>query len=246
VTWLNRGSLNTNPRQHDGARLTTGIQVTVTDQELLGTIQGTKWIADLLTLFDFEVGRAADGLIELVTLPGGEPLRSIAGDASGGSFHLVGVGEVRPVLYVGSEGEGGLIAASLRGALALVVGVSSVHDATVFSLEEDDGRSLREYLARADDEIRKDWPGLDDDRARLRQALALPPVGDALLQSLHTAAADFNYRPINRQGDRYRPMLAWLEEPEEPDPPTPRSAAAVPARLTVRRDETMPGQLGLF
>jgi hypothetical protein len=52
VTWLDRGSLNTNSRQHDGARLTTGIQVTVTDQELLGTIQGTTWIADLLTLFD--------------------------------------------------------------------------------------------------------------------------------------------------------------------------------------------------
>jgi hypothetical protein len=38
-------------------------------------IHGTPWIADLLTLFDFEIARAADEPIEPVTLPGGEQRR---------------------------------------------------------------------------------------------------------------------------------------------------------------------------
>jgi hypothetical protein len=209
----------------------------VTDRELLDIIDGTPWIADLLTLFDFEIARAADGPIEPVSLPGGEPLETIAGDGSGGSFLLVGAGAVRPVLYVGSEGEGGLVARSLRDALALVVGVSSLHDATAFPADEDDGRALRDFLARAADEIREDWPELDDDRDRLREALGLSAVDDALLRSLQAAAADIDYRPINERGDRFRPMLAWLEDAEEAERPV------VPA---VRPDEPMPGQLGLF
>jgi hypothetical protein len=93
----------------------------------------------MLALFDFDVARATEGPIEPVTLPGGEPLEAVAGDASGGSFLLIGEGAARPVLYVGSEGEGGLIATSLREALALIVGVSSLHDATAFPIHEDGG-----------------------------------------------------------------------------------------------------------
>ncbi|MEU8425041.1 hypothetical protein AB0C15_29640 [Micromonospora sp. NPDC048835] len=78
----------------------------MTDHELLDIIHGPPWIADLLALFDFEVARAANGPIEPVTLPGGEPLATIAGDGSGGSFLLVGASAVRSVLYVSSEGEG--------------------------------------------------------------------------------------------------------------------------------------------
>jgi hypothetical protein len=123
------------------------------------------------------------------------------------------------VLYVGSEGEGGLVATNLRDVLALVVGVSSLHDATTFPVDEDDGRALRDFLARTADEIREDWPELDDDRDRLREALGLSAVDDALLQSLQAAAADINYRPINERGDRLRPMLAWLEDAEEAERP---------------------------
>jgi hypothetical protein len=115
-------------------------------------------------------------------------------------------GEERPVVYVGSEGEGGLIAGGLRGALALVVGLSGLHDAFAVPVGDDAGVRLRAWLARADDEIRQDWPELDADRARLREALDLP-VADGLLDALHAAAADGNYRPISDRGDIYESML---------------------------------------
>jgi hypothetical protein len=194
--------------------LSPDIQDAISDYELLDVVDRTPWIVDSLTLFDFEVGRAGDGPIQPVTLAGGEQLEPIAGDATGGCFLLVGMGTSRPVLYVGSEGEGGLIAHSLREALALVVGVSSLHDATAFPLEQDDGRALHDYLARADDEICQDWPELDAARERLRKALGLQPVDDELLRSFHTAAADFSFRPLIEWGDPFRPMLAWLEDAE--------------------------------
>ncbi|GIE81823.1 hypothetical protein Aph02nite_77730 [Actinoplanes philippinensis] len=217
----------------------------MTDRRLLDTIHSTPWISDLLTLFDFEVARAADGTIEPVTLASGEPLEAVAGDSTGGCFLLVGTGDARPVLYVGSEGEGGLVAGSLRDALALVVGVSSLHDATTFPAEQNDGRDLRTFLDRADEEIRDNQPDLDTNRDLLRGALGLPSVDDTLLRALQAAAADFGYRPLNGRGDHLRPMLAWLEEAEEaahpriPEPPRTVPPSPCP-------HEPMPGQIALF
>ncbi|WP_229406907.1 hypothetical protein [Micromonospora sp. NBRC 110038] len=173
---------------------------------LLGRIFGDPWIVDLLRRFDFDLDRVADGPPEAVHLPNGEPLEMIAGDATGGAYLLVGTGDTRPVLYVGSEGEGGLIATDLRAALALVVGLSSVHDATSVPYGGDGGARLREWLARADEEIREDWPELDAERARLRQALDLPEA-DGLLEALHRLAADEDYRPVSDAGDRYEAMV---------------------------------------
>ncbi|WP_229074496.1 hypothetical protein [Actinoplanes sp. DH11] len=149
-------------------------------------------------------------------------------------------------LYVGSEGEGGLIAKDLRDALALIVGVSSLHDATAVPVDEDDGRALRAFLARADDEIREVRPELDNDRVRLREVLGLPPAGDALLRSLQESAADITYRPINEWGDRLRPMLAWLEDAEEAERPAVQAAPPLPVMAAARPDEPLPGQLDLF
>ncbi|GAA0247514.1 hypothetical protein [Cryptosporangium japonicum] len=175
------------------------------DRELLGTIQATPWLTELLAFFDFDVSKRADGPFEPVSLSDGSVLDMIAGDAGGGAYFLVGAGSVRPVVYAGSEGEGGLIAHSLRDALALLIGLPSLHDATTSSLDEDGGRHLRDWIARADQIIRADRPTLDQDRERVRAALDLP-AGD-LLPSLHAAAADERYRPINAQGDRYRSMV---------------------------------------
>lgn len=181
------------------------------DRALLDQILTTPWIAELLAEFDFDVSRVANGPVEQVHLAGGESLEMVAGDGSGGAFMLVGSGAVgsgaqRPVVYVGSEGEGGLIATSLRDALALVVGLSSIHDATSKPFGEDGGE-LRAWLDEADEYIRDDWPQLDADRDRLREALDLPPADNELLAALHRCAADEDHRPISDVGDRYSSML---------------------------------------
>jgi hypothetical protein len=106
------------------------------------------------------------------------------------------------VLYVGSECEGGLVARNLRDALALVVGVWSLHDATTIPAEQNDGRDLHAFLGRTDAEIREDHPELDANRDRLRSALGLAPVDGELLRSLQAAAADFRYRPLTGPTDR--------------------------------------------
>lgn len=177
----------------------------MTDAALLERVHSTPAIAKLLTDFDFDVDRVAAGPPEPVHLAGGEPLEMVAGDASGGAFMLVGTGDERPVLYAGSEGEGGLIATSLRDALALIASVSSIHDATA-GRWGDDGAAVLAMLAEADQELREDWPELDQDRQRLREALDLP-AGEGLVEALHRLAADETYRPISDAGDRYESML---------------------------------------
>lgn len=150
------------------------------DAELFDRIRNDPWITErLMSICDFELWRVEYGPVEPVHLAGGEPLEMIAGDASGGAFMLVGSGDERPVVYVGSEGTGGLVGTSLREALALLV-------------------------AEVDEELREYEPTLDADRQRLREALDLPPV-EGSLEKLHRLAADEAYRPISDAGDRYEP-----------------------------------------
>lgn len=189
-----------------GGRYSREMPYPMPDAALLRLIRDTPWIADLLVEFDFDLDRAADGPVEPVHLANGEPLEMIAGDAAGGAFMLAGSGDRRPVVYVGSEGEGGLISTSLHDALALVVGLPSLCDATAVPFDDDGGERLRTWLAKADDEIREDRPELDTERQRLREALDLP-AADGLLEALHRAAADEDHRPISDAGDRYQSML---------------------------------------
>lgn len=172
--------------------------------DLLAKIRSMLWLAGLLaTHFDFDLARTDP--LERVQLAGGELLTPVAGDAGGGVYLLTPSGAV---VYAGSEGEGGLIALNLRDALALRVGLPSLHDALARPLDDD----LRDWLAAADEEIRADyaargggWLGLDEARARVRHALDLP-AADGLLAGLHAAAADEAYRPISQHGP-YRSML---------------------------------------
>ncbi|HEU4425592.1 MAG TPA: hypothetical protein VFR67_23910 [Pilimelia sp.] len=171
--------------------------------DLVAHIRATPWLADLLAArFDFDVTR--DDPAEQVHLASGEPLMPIAGDGAGGTFFLTPSGRV---VYAGSEGQGGLIALSLRDALALVVGLPSLHDALAQPLGDD----LRGWLAEIDEEIRGDdalrpgWLALDEARARVRQELGLP-LAEGLLAGLHAAANDDAYRPISEHGP-YESML---------------------------------------
>src|SRR3954452_20953896 len=142
----------------------------MSDTDLLDLIRDTPSIAELLAQFDFDIARTVNGPPEPVHLAGGQPLEMVAGDAAGGAYLLVGTGPERPVLYVGSEGEGGLVAASLRNVLALIASLPSLHDATAQPFGDDGGAALRAWLAECDEEIREDWPELDEDRRRLREA----------------------------------------------------------------------------
>ena len=107
------------------------------------------------------------------------------------------------MVYVGSEGEGGLIATSLRDTLALVVGFSSIHDATALPL----GDELRTWLVKTDEELRAERPELDDDRRRLRRHWTCRPPATSW-KVLHRAAADNRYRPINDEGYPSNTMLS--------------------------------------
>ncbi|GAA1829998.1 hypothetical protein GCM10009682_55970 [Luedemannella flava] len=178
----------------------------INDEKLLARIRSTPWIAELLVLFDFDIARVADGPVEEVRLETGEPLEMVAGDGTGGAFMLVGSGPTRPVVYVGSEGEGGLIATNFADALALVVGLSNIHDATAMPIGADGGAALRAWLAKTDDELREYWPTLDEDRVRAREVLGLREADGPLLEALHAAAADERYRPISEYGP-YESML---------------------------------------
>ncbi|MGW4464298.1 hypothetical protein [Micromonospora sp. NBC_01796] len=177
------------------------------DVERLTLITTTPWLADLLaSLCDLDFSRTEHGPVEPVRLAGGEPLEMFAGDASGGAFLFAGSGgEERPVVYAGSEGEGGLIAIGLADALAAVIELPSLHDALSLPYGTDGGAALRERLDEAEREIREDWPDLDAQRARLRDALHLPPP-DGVLERLHAAAADHAYLPVSEHGT-YEPML---------------------------------------
>ncbi|GIJ44283.1 hypothetical protein Val02_11690 [Virgisporangium aliadipatigenens] len=166
------------------------------DDEILAAARADAGLRELLREFDFDLERVADGPVERVRFPGDPTWEMIAGDASGGAFLRLADGAI---VYVGSEGEGGLIAPNLRAALAAVVGLPSIHDA----LSQPNDDELVRYLVEADDEIRADRPSLDEDRIRVKNAFDLP---QADLAALHRAAADERYRPISAEGDGYGSM----------------------------------------
>ncbi|MGY4643441.1 hypothetical protein [Cellulomonas sp. URHB0016] len=166
--------------------------------DLLARIRESAALAEQLAVhFDFDVTRLDP--VEDVRLGNGDRLIPIAGDASGGTYLTTPSGAV---VYAGSEGEGGLVAHSLRDALALVVGLPSLHDALSRPLDED----LPQWLRSCDDEIREDFPELDATRAEVREALGLPPV-DTLVAALHASATDDSFRPISEHGP-YDSMVA--------------------------------------
>lgn len=216
---------------------------TVTDRELLDLIHGTEWIAhSLMVDFDFDLERMTDGWPEAVVLPDEARLTFVAGDSSGGGFALVGEQDVHPVVYLSSEGEGGMIALGLRDALALVVGLSSIHDATMVPIDED-REGLLAWLAKTDEEIREDNPDLDVQRARLVQALGLPDAYD-VLPAFHAAARDERFRPWNPiENIPYAPMVG-------PDPydewPTPLPGALQPPAQPAPPPAPIEGQTELF
>ncbi|MFC4034906.1 hypothetical protein ACFO3J_26060 [Streptomyces polygonati] len=176
--------------------------MTTTDTDsLLGLLLGIPEAEEFLAWpGDFEPCRAGHG--EEIRLPSGVPLQAIAGDGGGGTYYQVGVGSDadRPVLYAGSEGEGGLIAESLREALELLIGLPYWQDCLP-------GRGFP--LPGLEAEYRSTFHDLDERRDRVAGLLGLdrPPARD-LVRRLHACVGRSvpDYLPLGANGGVYIPL----------------------------------------
>ncbi|MFK0238737.1 hypothetical protein [Streptomyces vinaceus] len=118
--------------------------------------------------FDFDLDRAEH--VEEVRLASGAPLTAVAGDDTGGTYFICADGAV---LYASSEGEAGLIGASMDEALEILFGLPGWHDYTELDLAADD-EALEAVFNRTEDEIRGSYgPELDADRSTLLSGVGL-------------------------------------------------------------------------
>lgn len=121
--------------------------------------------------------------------------QAIAQDGTGGIFTLLGddTGENRPVLYVSSEGQAGVIADTLAQALQLIIALPHWQDCIKFSgggnLEQ-----MQRVVPYSEREIREDEPEIDNLREELFNGLNLAkPVNpvEKLHRCLHDNSARF-------------------------------------------------------
>lgn len=128
---------------------------------------------------DFDIDRRDP--VEDVVLPGGRPLRPIAGCSAGGTYFLCGEpgSEPQPVLYADSEGQAALIGTDLVEAVTLVA---------VLPFWRDLAQGFPAGEAGAD--LRAENPDFDAGRDRLLTALGLTPLSEeeAAARLLATAA----------------------------------------------------------
>ncbi|MFE4206676.1 hypothetical protein ACFRSX_29570 [Streptomyces goshikiensis] len=118
--------------------------------------------------FGFDLDRAEH--VEEVRLASGALLRAVAGDDTGGTYFVCADGAV---LYASSEGEAGLIGASMDEALEILFGLPGWHDYTELDLAADE-EVLEAVFNRTEDEIRDSYgPELDADRSMLLSGLGL-------------------------------------------------------------------------
>lgn len=161
--------------------------------------RATELLADV---YDFDPGRTDP--VEELRLDSGAELRVIGGDAAGGTFYVCDGG---PVLYASSEGSAGIIAADLKAALELFIGVPVWQDVVT---EVPDLDAMRDAFDSSYAELKEEYePEIDEHGDELAAALGLDrlPVEDLLIR-LRTSVADLspNYLPRSAAGDRYEPL----------------------------------------
>lgn len=181
---------------------------------LLDLIQSRPDIYGLLRAsFEFDIERKAYGAG--LGLASGAPLEPIAGDVTGGAYFLcTEQGGRRPVVFASSEGEGGLIADDLAGALEIIVGLRW-RDCLGFSGGGDvevmlaSAQHLERYLAQ-------DSPEIAQARARVTAALSLRvlPVPDLVIRLQEAASrTEPHYVVVTDDGDVYDPPFGAFSEP---------------------------------
>jgi hypothetical protein len=128
-------------------------------------------------------------------LASGEPLRVVGRDGAGGRFclHQPPHGG-KALLYVGSEGAAGVIAASPAAGVAMMIAVPYWRDCLKFSgggkLDE-----MRRAQAQLEAELRERRPDIDKVRGVLFQAFAVT-APDAPLKGLHAAVSGSRSRQV--------------------------------------------------
>lgn len=133
--------------------------------------------------FNFDLDRAAHGHGEEVRLASGGPLRTVAGDDTGGTYFVCADGSM---LYADSEGGAGIIGSSVDEALEIMIGLPGWHDCTRLSPDAGEER-IRACVAETEEEIREDYD-IDEERAELRAALGFPERSPVeLVGMLHAA-----------------------------------------------------------
>jgi len=155
----------------------------------------------LAGVFDFDITRLDP--VEPVRLASGGELHAVAGDASGGTFFVCGDG---PVLYAGSEGTAGIVAADPGSAIRLVIGVPTWQD--VVSYAPDPG-AMRAAFESSYAELKEHEPRIDQLRSEVSAELELDQVAvEELLASLSVSLTELSpgYVLLNEDGDEYDPL----------------------------------------
>jgi hypothetical protein len=152
----------------------------------------------LANVFDFDIARLDP--VEPVHLAAGGELQVVAGDASGGTFFVCDGG---PVLYAGSEGPAGIVAADLGAAIRLVIGVPTWHDVVACAPDLD---AMRVAFEASYAELKEEEPEIDQLRSEVAGELELGQVAvEELLASLSVCLTEVspNYVLLNEDGDEY-------------------------------------------
>lgn len=147
---------------------------------LLRKISASSDISEMMNWpIDFNVTNQIDD--SWFTLLPNSSKQSIAQDGTGGIYALVGDGdgEDRSVLFVSSEGQTGLIAATLAEALQLIIALPYWRDCLKFSgggnLEE-----MQRVVPYLEKDIHEDTPDIDTIRNKLFKELNLIKPVNAL------------------------------------------------------------------
>ncbi|MGW4064557.1 hypothetical protein ACWEGE_40150 [Amycolatopsis sp. NPDC004747] len=167
---------------------------------MLDRIRDNPHVAKVLAgVFDFDITRLDP--VEPVRPASGGDLQAIAGDASGGTFFVCDGG---PVLYAGSEGTAGIIAADVESAVRLVVGVPTWQDVVA---DAPDLEAMRASFESSYAELKEDEPEIDRIRAEVIAELDLGPVSpEALLASLSACLTERRSVLLNEDGDEFDPL----------------------------------------
>ncbi|MFC0007798.1 hypothetical protein [Micromonospora siamensis] len=186
--------------------------------QLLARLRTTPATADALAgFFEFDVTR--DEPIEDVGVASGAALVPIAGDSTGGCYFLCGDGPCPPVVFMTSEGQGGLIADSLPEVLALIVGLPYWQDCLKFSAGGDLDQ-MRTAAARLEHDLLQDDSQVRQPRRQVYRELGLSATSpQELVARLHEAVVrtEPDFVLLDPDGNAYASLFNTFRVSDNPD-----------------------------